>query len=134
MPHLELKSVPKSTIMLDLVPVYDEEMDQRVAPDNLSQTRKSKRPDRSTRICSKRPHILGQFLIKSAQLDFLNTYEQERNERVGESDHPLEAESPKPPPGFHPAHLCQFYRSRGVSRQPTPGIFLERHIVFPISK
>jgi hypothetical protein len=41
MTHLEPKSIQKSTIVLEMVPVYDNEMYQRVARDNIPQTRVS---------------------------------------------------------------------------------------------
>jgi hypothetical protein len=134
MDHLEPTSIQKSTIVLDLVPVYDEEMYQRVAPDNISQTRKSKPPDRSTRICFN-DHILGQFL-KNIDPTWVLEYIKKRETNELASQIILwKQKAPSSPPGFQPHDVRRFYGSRGrrLSTTYSWNLFEATHCI-PISK
>jgi hypothetical protein len=119
MDHLEPTSIQKSKIVLDLVPVYDEEMYQRVAPDNISQTRKSKPPDRSTRICSKRPYpTVGQFLKKIYPTWVLEHIKKRETNELASQIILWKQKVPSSLPGFQP-HFRRFYGSRGVRLSTT---------------
>jgi hypothetical protein len=108
MAHLEPKSVQKSTIVLALVPVYDKEKYQRVARDNIPQTRASSRFFHQNRRNLNVPidrhgfapndHILGQFL-KKVDSTWVLEYIKKRETNELESQNILwKQEVPSPPP------------------------------------
>jgi hypothetical protein len=89
-----------------------------------SESSKSERPDRSTRICSNRPHLLPQFRFKSIRLAFFNPSRREKRvRRCSSSIGSRQFQAPARLPLVSNHILGSFYGSRGVSRQPTPGMF-----------